>query len=295
MKVRKLVNSILTFGMVLILFISLPVFENTVYAGNSLEAKLNISSQKVVKGKTFNLRVYNLKSNQTVNYSSSDLKIASVDANGIITAVDNGTATITAKIFEAGKLVTSLSCSITVGPPAIAIMISKLNLDLLVGEQARLSYIIFPINTAEMPVYSSNDESIASVTPGGRVLGEAPGKTHVFCMISKGVYATCEVNVRSEDATEPGIEDNKEENISLDDDDNVIITAPDFVPLPNRNDIDPIIDDEEFVLGSEIDVPVPADTDADTEGEAGPVNEVNDSETDNTVSENEGSETVPEE
>ncbi len=243
MKVRKLVNSILTFGMVLILFISLPIFENTVYAGNALEAKLNISSQKVVKGKTFSLRVYNLKSNQTVTYSSSRPGIAIVDQNGVITGVDNGNATVTAKIFEAGKLVTTLSCSITVGPPAIGIMISKENLEIRVGEQARLSYIIFPINTAEMPVYSSNDESIASVTPGGRVVGEAPGKTHVFCMISKGVYATCEVTVLSDEEAEsaeiPG-----EEDLRLDNDDNIIITEPAFVPLPDEGDVDPEFDPE---------------------------------------------------
>lgn len=195
MKVRKLVYSILTFGMVLFLFISLPV--HTVYAGNALEAKLNISTQKVVKGKTFNLRVYNLKTSQTVVFSSSRPGVATVDQNGLVTGVDNGTAIITAKIYEAGKLVTTLSCTITVGPPAIAIMISKLSLELEVGDQARLSYIVFPINTAEKPVYSSNDESVASVSPGGRVYGEAPGQTHVFCMISKGVYATCEVTVKA--------------------------------------------------------------------------------------------------
>ncbi len=199
MKVRRLVNSILTFGMVLFLFITLPIFEQQVYAGNALEAKLNISSQKVVKGKTFNLRVYNLKSNQSVVFSSSRPGVAAVDSSGIVTGVDNGSATITAKIYEAGKLITTLSCSITVGPPAIAIMISKLSLDLEVGDQARLSYIVFPNNTAEIPVYSSNNEAVASITPGGRVIGESVGQTHVFCMISKGVYATCEVTVRAKE------------------------------------------------------------------------------------------------
>ncbi len=207
MKVRKLVNSILTFGMVLILFIILPVGENTAYAGNVLEAKLNITSQKVVKGKTFNLRVYNLKANQSVVFSSSRPGVATVDTNGVITGIENGTAIITAKIYETGKLLSTLSCSITVGPPAVAIMISKLSLELTVGDQARLSYIVFPITTAETPVYLSNDESVVSITPGGRVFGEAPGLTHVFCMISKGVYATCEVTVLPQ--AEPA-EDDKE-------------------------------------------------------------------------------------
>ncbi len=211
MKVRKLVNSILTFGMVFILFITLPVFEQTAYAGNALEAKLNVSSQKVVKGKTFTLRVYNLKSNQTVTFSSSRPGVATVNSYGVVSAIDNGNATITAKVYEAGKIVTSLTCDITVGPPAIAVMISKLSLDLVVGEQARLTYLVFPINTAEAAIYSSNDESVASVSPGGRVIGEGPGSTRIFCMISKGVYATCEVTVhpKEEEPESEAIEDTK--------------------------------------------------------------------------------------
>ncbi len=229
--------------MVLILFISLPVFEHTVYAGNALEAKLNISSQKVVKGKTFSLRVYNLKSNQTVSFTSSRPGIATVDSNGLITAVDNGTAIVTAKIFEAGKLVTTLSCSITVGPPASRILLSRPDLTIRVGETAKLEHIIFPYNTVEMPVYLSNDESIASVSPRGRVVGEAPGKTHVFCMISNGAFMSCEVTVLSDEEAEsaeiPG-----EEDLRLDNDDNIIISDPAFVPLPDDGDIDPEFDPE---------------------------------------------------
>ncbi len=227
MKVRKLVNSILTFGMVLILFIILPMPTTSAYAGNVLEAKLNITSQKVVKGKTFNLRVYNLKANQSVVFNSSRPGVATVDSNGVITGVDNGTTIVTAKIYETGKLITTLSCSITVGPPAVAIMISKLNLELVVGDQARLSYIVFPINTAEMPVYLSNDESVVSITPGGRVFGEAPGLTHVFCMISKGVYATCEVTVLPQAEPTEGEETTEEKAVITDE-------SPVEAPVPEE-------------------------------------------------------------
>ncbi len=213
MKVRKLVNSILTFGMVLILFITLPMFEQTAYAGNALEAKLNVSSAEIVKGKSFSLRVYNLKSNQTVTFNSSRPGVASVDSNGVILARDNGNATISARIFESGKIVTTLACSVKVGPPAQAVLISSYNLDLKVGDQARLSHLLFPINTVETPVYTSNDESVASVSPGGRVVGEGVGQTNIFCIISKG-YATCEVTVHPAEEAQVAAEAPQTETIA---------------------------------------------------------------------------------
>ena len=217
MKVRRLVNSILTFGMVFFLFITLPVFEQTAYAGNALEPKLNVSSQKIVKGKTFSLRIYNLKSSYSVVYNSSRPGIATVDSSGVVLARDNGETTVTARIFDGSKIVTTLVCTISVGPPAVSIMISKLDLDLAVGEQFKLSYLIFPTNTAETPVYSSNDESIASVTPGGRVKGEGVGQTQIYCMISRGTYATCAVNVYS-DEPEPEPEEESEPSVIMDQD-----------------------------------------------------------------------------
>ncbi len=203
MKVRKLINSILTFSVVFILFIALPVFEQTAYAGNNLQPKINISSQKIVKGKSFKLRVYNLTDSQSVIFNSSAPGIASVSSDGLVTGISKGNATVTARVFEGNKIVTTLDCSITVGLPAAGVMISKHNLDIEVGDQARLEYILFPLEAVETPVFTSNDESVASVSPGGRVIGEGAGQTNVYCMISNGAYATCEVTVRSKEVPEP--------------------------------------------------------------------------------------------
>ena len=242
MKVRKVVNTILTFGMILILFVSLPVFDHQAYAATTLEAKLNVNSQKIVKGKTFNLRVYNLKTNQTVAYSTSKAAIATVDSYGKVTAVSNGTATISAKIYENGKLSNTLTCEITVGPPALGILCSDQKLELKIGEKKKLSYLVFPLSTVERPVYSSNDESIATVSAGGKVTGESAGVTTVFCMIANGKYVECEVTVLDEEADEDEITDdpNDGENEDVVDED---------------SEIDGAFDDESGIDSDEADDP----------------------------------------
>ncbi len=234
MKVRKLVSTILTFGLILILFVTLPYASiSKVYAAeNALTAKLNVNSQSVVKGKSFYLRVYNLKDTQTVSFTSSKPSVATVNSAGRIDAVSIGTSTISAKIYDNGKYTETLTCKITVGPPAVAVMVSKLSLELHVGDKAKLSYIVFPINTAETPVFSSNDEEIASVSAGGKVTAVSAGTTTVFCMIANGKYAKCNVTV---------VQDDEDATYVLpDDDDNDIVISSSVGisedEIPHRDD-----------------------------------------------------------
>ncbi len=240
MKVRKLVGTILTFGLILILFVSLPYtgLTSTYAAENALTAKLNVNSQSVVKGKSFYLRVYNLKDNQTVSFTSSKTSVATVDSSGKVKAVSTGTADISAKIYDNGKLTDTLNCQITVGPPAVAIMISKLSLTLHVGQKAKLSYIIFPINTAETPIFSSNDEKVARVSAGGTVTAESIGTTTIFCKIASGKYAKCVVNVVADDV----IIDEDSEEISLDD--LYTVASPELLDITEDTDDSPEAGDE---------------------------------------------------
>ncbi len=94
---------LLAFGICLFLSVLLPpVFGSTAVASatttdeeqNSI--KLNVKSKSLVKDSTFNLKLYNITESQKVSYKSGDTSIATVDDSGLITAVDFGTASITA-------------------------------------------------------------------------------------------------------------------------------------------------------------------------------------------------------
>lgn len=163
-----------------------------------LEIKLNVKSKSIVKEKTYNLRVYNVLENHKISYKSSDSAIASVDENGVVTGVDFGTATITVTVKENSKTIATLTCDITVGPPAISVKLTKTDLIIVVGKKTTLKTILQPYNTVEEIKFYSNDTAIATVSPGGRITAIAVGSTHIFAMIDNGKYDTCKITVLEE-------------------------------------------------------------------------------------------------
>ena len=63
-------------------------------------------------------------SEDAIKWSSSDETVVTVDQNGVVTAVETGTATITATAGE-GKKQVSASCTVTVGEYQLAVTASK--------------------------------------------------------------------------------------------------------------------------------------------------------------------------
>lgn len=66
-----------------------------------------------VGGDPLELEATTVPSNATVTYTSSDTDVATVDTDGVVTAVDDGVATITGKITYNGKDYTA-TCVVTV-------------------------------------------------------------------------------------------------------------------------------------------------------------------------------------
>ena len=122
MKLKKWFKGIITALLLLIVgLLPLSAKPASAYAGNA-DPKLNVKSKAIVKGKDYALKVYNLTETQTVTYSSDDIKIASVDEFGVVTALSVGTTVVTATIEDSeSEDSIELHCKITVGPPAIFI------------------------------------------------------------------------------------------------------------------------------------------------------------------------------
>ena len=195
---KKFIKRILALGSALFLGFAFPsqAFAITAYAANTVaEPKLNISSQSIVKGKTFALRIYNLSEKQTVTYKSSNKSVASVDADGVITAVSVGTTTIKVTVKEGFKTICTLSCSITVGPAAISVTFADTELTMEVGKHKTLDKLLQPISTAEVPKFSSEDTEIASVSAGGRITARSVGSTYIYAQLENGFCASCYVTV----------------------------------------------------------------------------------------------------
>ena len=123
-------------------------------------------------------------------YSSSNTRYAKVSADGIVTAVKVGTATITIKTYNdlAFKL------KVTVKKAPTSLKLSPASLVLGVGESQQLGHTI-PSGTATTLTYLSADAEIASVNATGMVTGLALGGTTIQATTHNGKTAVCSVTV----------------------------------------------------------------------------------------------------
>lgn len=170
------------------------------------ETRLNLKILTLVNGKSFTLRVYNLKKDAKVSFKSADPDIASVNDNGTLTANKVGKTTITATVRR-GITPTTFTCEVTVGPPAFSIRTTRSMIVLTHDQNAVLDVIMKPGNTAELAKFSSGNRNIATISSGGRITAKKLGMTKVFAQIDatnpdgKEKYASCSVIVSStEDA-----------------------------------------------------------------------------------------------
>ena len=187
----KLIKKIMiTLGLLLFFTLVIPLTPyntHTVKAGNIEKEKLNdyrlnLKNITLVTDKSFTLRVYNLGENAKVSFKSNDSEIASVNEEGKITAKKVGTTAIIATIKD-GDTPVSLTCDVTVGPPAFSVRLTKSRIVLGLDRSDLLKVILKPTNTAELARFSSYNPSTASVSMGGRVTANNLGLTYLFAEI----------------------------------------------------------------------------------------------------------------
>ncbi len=133
-------------------------------------------------------------SDKTVIWSSSDTSVATVNENGMVTAVGSGSATILCKSADSGE--TSM-CNVTVYQPVTGITISNDTMTVRKGTEFWLNATCQPENAMNKSViWSSSDTTIATVDKNGKVTALEPGN----CVITatsqdSGVTAKCSLTV----------------------------------------------------------------------------------------------------
>ena len=135
--------------------------------------------------------------NQNMTWESSDTKVVTVD-NGLVTAVAEGTATITVTTADGGKTAT---CEVTVTQPAetpvTSVTLDKTSLTLDVGGSDTLTATVKPDNATNKAVtWSTSNKNVATVN-NGVVTAVGAGTATITAAASdgSGKTATCEVTV----------------------------------------------------------------------------------------------------
>ena len=139
--------------------------------------------------------------NKSVTWTSSNTSVATVDANGVVTAKANGTATITATTVDGTNL--SATCQVAVNIPteikATSISLDKTTLSLSsVGQTSQLTATVLPTNATNKSVtWTSSNTSVATVDANGLVTAKANGTATITATTTDGSNksATCSVTV----------------------------------------------------------------------------------------------------
>ena len=135
--------------------------------------------------------------NKKVTWKSSNAAIASVDANGKVTGVKAGEATITVTTEDGGKTAT---CKVTVSATSVAVTgvtLNKTELTLETGGSETLTATVAPSDAANKNVtWKSSNTAVATVDDNGKVTGVAAGEATITVTTEDGgKTATCKVSV----------------------------------------------------------------------------------------------------
>lgn len=132
---------------------------------------------------------------KSVSWSSDKEDVATVDANGRVTAKGNGKATITVTANDGNGA--QASCDVEVKQYVTSITLSKTSLSLMVGNEETISVTsILPENANDKSyTWSSTDKTVADIDQNGKITVKAEGKTKIKAMANdgSGIFASCEV------------------------------------------------------------------------------------------------------
>ena len=138
---------------------------------------------------------------QAVTWKSSDPSVASVDENGWVKAVGEGTATITATVTSDPTL--TATCEVSVSEWTVESLTLDVDEETIkVGEQLRINATVLPTeHKFDVDFYTSNAE-IATVTIGGLVTGVAVGDVTITAKAGTK-EATALIHVEANEEPEP--------------------------------------------------------------------------------------------
>ena len=175
------------------------------------EVLLNKYAETLTEGDTITLSAevlpYDTTYSKNVSWSSSNEAVATVSADGTVTAKSAGTAIITATT-ENGK---TASCTVTVEKkliPITEVCLDKSSATLTEGETTALTATVLPENTTDSKnvSWSSSNSEVAIVDANGTVTAKSAGTAVITAITENGKTASCTVTVNKKD-TYTGLRD----------------------------------------------------------------------------------------
>lgn len=169
----------------------------TLEEGNTLQLTANITPENA--------------SNKTLTWESANPEIATVDANGKVNAIKQGSTIITAKSTDGSNI--SAFCTLTVVKLVSSIYISNTKIDMKIGEQTTITAYAMPSDATNSYLrWYSEDDRVATVEDGV-VTAVGTGSTYIYVESTDGskIVEKCEIEV----GIPAGVKSIASENVSV--------------------------------------------------------------------------------
>ncbi len=162
-------------------------------------------------------------SNQELEWSSSDRNVVTVNERGLVTALKEGKAIITATAQDGSGV--KADCEITVkGKEEKKIKVSGITLSktkeiLQVNQTLKLTATVSPVNASNKElIWSSSNTNVATVDAAGLITAKSTGKAYITTIAKdgSGVCASCEIVVEKKpDETPQPVPESPEKDPAL--------------------------------------------------------------------------------
>ena len=178
-----------------VFFLALMVF---IFPTALAEEKLAFTEKSLIVyvGEPFQLPLN--RDPEGVTLTSSNNKVASMDESGLVTPKSKGTATLYAAVRGENGKVQRANMKVTVKQRVDSIAIESMDVYVPLGQNRKLDAQVVPANASNRTLlYTSSDESIATVNQRGSVSGKALGQCTVTIQseMEPSVILQCNVTV----------------------------------------------------------------------------------------------------
>ena len=175
-------------------FLSYANTNHTVMAAKQTKktAKLSCKSKKIVKNKSFLLKVANVSEDHYIAFETEDPNIACITSTYArsckVKGLSIGKTKIIVNIYENNQIIKSLKCKLTVTPPAVSVRFRTTDVTMTVDETLSLLPLITlkPKNTAEVPSFTVSNPALLQIDKKDKVTALGIGTVKVTATIKNG-------------------------------------------------------------------------------------------------------------
>lgn len=153
------------------------------YIGRTLKLKATVKPKKA--------------SIKKLKWTSSNKRVATVQSNGRVTGISEGSVYITAKAKDGSNKYARCYVKVVEPIPASSIVVAQSELTMKKGDKAKLAYTTLPNDHSDKISFASDNTRVVKVTSSGTVKAVGTGNATVTITASSGVTSTVTVNVVS--------------------------------------------------------------------------------------------------